>query len=880
MKSKKLLLVLASSILVLSACGHKGSGGSCGAADRTESSLPKANGIYDYSNEDNATRTAILGVLEKWAVDNKLTGITLYEDGGYVMYSELVEKGAPSYIKGYGYGTLPEGRLTGPLSGEEEAKYKMYYHTYESSDPANMIYMDDDGGVVPTLSGYATGAYWDIVMNETRTGYVWTHDLSTVDEPIAVNAGANGAATIYRVPVKTGSALKYSTLSTNSALSAYNNREVALEDYLTPYKIYYTKAYGMKRNAEAKDKNSGSLKGTDAYVAASAAGYSEEEFAKLGVKTGSSAELGDYLEFEFNAALTPFWARYYLSSSMYAPVPADFISELGGGSFKEGLKTWGKFSNNTTLSPVDTFLSTGPYVLEEWSKDLKITYKRNPNYVYGTEAATTRPSHYNIEGIYVDVITALNTDTLAALNKFLANKLHACSIPSKALEQYASDPRTTIVPGASTTKLNLNTCSKETWEELFGENGSIAQTSKDKYWDVKPIMNNSSFIDGLNYAIDRATFAAKLGATPSNDYFGSGYYSDPENGVFYNDTDAHKQAVAKSLEGTDGYGYSLELAKASFKKASQELVNCGAYKKGETVEIEMAWMVAAQQASYAEPLAKMIEDAFNSCGGPLKLSVKHYYGAVYTDVYYKKMMVGQFDIGYGGIDGNYYNPLNFMDVLRSDNSSTFTLNWGLDTNKYTELEWDGLSWTYNALWEAADHGALVVDGKLSPKYDFSLKNIETDEAGNLVLTANITEVAIQSKDENGQPVFDGEEPVYDVYSETLAFCLFATTDDVAYSDYGELYFYVDGTCDLNYNDDGDLVESTLADYWCEWKVSEEDPTLVTITISKACIDAWRAAYPAADVAVEGIDVYAYIVLGGSGAPGFWGTVAQSNGKLF
>jgi hypothetical protein len=61
-------------------------------------------------------RTVILGILEKYAVDNFLTGLAIYGNGGYVMYNERVNPGTgdwSNYIPGYGFGVLAEGDLLG-----------------------------------------------------------------------------------------------------------------------------------------------------------------------------------------------------------------------------------------------------------------------------------------------------------------------------------------------------------------------------------------------------------------------------------------------------------------------------------------------------------------------------------------------------------------------------------------------------------------------------------------------------------------------------------------------------------------------------------------------------------------------------------------------
>lgn len=813
MKGKKLFVLTAGVLLSVTAlvgCGKKKTDPTPtpGPGPDPDPVVPvpeAANGAFTYANASNADRTEILGILEKWAVDNMLTGLTLFEDGGYVMYSPLVEKGAPNYIKGFGFGTLSEGRLTGPLEGEEEAKYKMYYHTYESTEPDHLRYMDYDASISDL--GYVAGGLYDIVMNETRTGYKWVGDLAKNDEPIAVDPDEDGASKVYQVPVKTGSALKYSTLTSNATLAAFNNTEVQLDDYIVPYQLYYTKAYQMKRNAEIKDATKGSIKGGQAYAAATADGFKQEEWDKVGIKGKHNDELGDYLEFTFNAAYTPFWARYYISSNMFAPVPRAFITALGGGTFENGIKIWGGWNSDASLSPKDTWLSTGPYVCEEWVKSTKHTFKRNVNYVTGTDRKVSRVSSYNIEGVYMDVITGLNEDQEAALNKFLANKLHQCGVPSKRIKDFYQDPRTTIVPGETTTKLNFNTCNQKDWEALFGVNGSITQTPEDKYWEVKPAMSNKNFIRGISYAFDRKTFAADNGFTPSNDYFGSAYYSDAEEGIFYNDTEAHKNAVADSLKDTDGYGYSVELAKKAFKAAAEEMIADGSYEVGGTIEIEMGWWGTAYKEIFAEPIENMIHAAFDNANTGLNLKITHWYAPQVLDIYYTKMMVGQFDIGFGGIEGNTYDPLNFMEVLKSDNSSTFTLNWGIPTNEKVELEWDGKLWTYDALWEVADHGGYVKDGKNVKVFDVKDEVVTRRADGGLNLDAKLLTRHVVDDKGNVQ-----------IETQLTALALYGRY--VKTGQYLEIWCYPDGTTDLSYDAEGNLLPEDERDT-CVFTIGEE-----------------------------------------------------------
>ncbi len=248
-------------------------------------------------------------------------------------------------------------------------------------------------------------------------------------------------------------------------------------------------------------------------------------------------------------------------------------------------------------------------------------------------------------------------------------------------------------------------------------------------------MSNSDFLKGLSLSLDRSTFASTYGRTATANYFGNGYYSNPENGTIYNDTDEHKAAMADLVnEDTDPYGYSLSLAQEYFTKAAKTLTENGSYKSGDTVKVEVAWQTESQSTTQGATLKQMFESAFNSSAAHteygLTLEITNYACAVWSDVYYKKMMVGQFDLAFGSISGNSLNPLNFLEVLKSDNSSGFTLNWGPDTNTVdSTMVYDGKTWSFDALWQAADSSALVENGKKVDYVDTKLQSSIYNEDG-------------------------------------------------------------------------------------------------------------------------------------------------------
>lgn len=693
-----------------------------------------ANGAYSYVAASYAERTKILAALEEYALKAGLTGITLFQEAGYALYNTNVTLGTQTYIVGYGFGAVAEGTITAPLSIEgENPAYANYYHTFEAEDPKTINYGDDKGDVVGGLQPYIAGGYFGTRMNETKDGYEWYADLSKDERPIAENANPNtGLATKWKFQVKIGSELKYSTLSTKFA--KYNNREVAPEDYLTPYKLLFTQANGWARALD----NSGSsseIKGSTAYYNASADGFNATAWEGVGL----SIDADGTFHIEFASPCNQFYAMYYASSSIYAPIPQEFIDEIGGAEW------FGNFNSEEGLTPVDTTLSTGPFVLEAWVDDSEIVFKKNPNF--------NELGRYNVEGVHFDILTAANTDQEAAFKEFMAGNLSACGVPSTQLNNFKgktdgtseTNPAVKYVVkqtnGGSTFKLNANTCTQETWIQLFGVDGSVSPTEVEDYWECEPMMANHDFYLGLSYALDRKGLADKLGVMSAVDYLGDVYQSNPEEGQVYNYTPEHKEAIKSLIADADGDGYDLEIARRYFAKACEAVLADGTYKAGDKITIEIAWQRQTNIEQYHNFIKQCFEDAFNDpsvCDGKLTLEVVSWVGASWSDVYYKKMMVGQYDLGFGSISGNSLNPLNFLEVLKSDNASGFTLNWGVDTSEVTkDLMYDGVAWSFDSLWLAADQGGFFEKGVSVPCQQLFFEGAEANEDGTQTLTFKI-----------------------------------------------------------------------------------------------------------------------------------------------
>jgi hypothetical protein len=87
--------------------------------------VPEGGQVKSYVAASYEERTEIIGILEKFAVENYITGLTLYGDGGFVMYADRLVPGSGSwdnYVPGYGFGVFSEGKAEGYLSAIVKAE--------------------------------------------------------------------------------------------------------------------------------------------------------------------------------------------------------------------------------------------------------------------------------------------------------------------------------------------------------------------------------------------------------------------------------------------------------------------------------------------------------------------------------------------------------------------------------------------------------------------------------------------------------------------------------------------------------------------------------------------------------------------------------------
>lgn len=737
------------------------------AWDVSNASSEGVTGITSLLGISAAKKTDILGKLEDYAVQNNLAGMPLYQSDSTVMYQPRIQHGATSYVPGYGWGTLREGNLEGNLKSFNAdgsvgsdvttgVANPTFYQTSETSNPNTINYLDDSGSQVSDLHGYCQNVYFGTKLNATKNGYEYYGALSSEDHPIVLDSKtgtplneqtSEAVSNKFRVYLRTGGngGVKFRTASTKTDRAAYNNKDVTIDDYVNAFKILACGKFGFYRGSElAGHTGYTAIEGIASYYNATKSANPDSETAtkaweNVGIKSGHDETKGDYIDFTLGAPTTRFYAMYSLSSTLYSPINMDFF-KLVTDNF-ENFSNYGSYSSDKSTGPVDNILSVGPFYLSNWSEQ-SITFTRDDNWW----ERLADNNVYRIPGIQITINTAAATDKNANFKEFMAGHLDAAAINSTYWDAFHNSSYGKKTKGSSF-QLNINSCTKEEWVAKFGTNGSIAQTAESEYWNVKPWMSNDDFVKALNFSVDRSTLADKWHVAPSINYFDDSYMSDPENGVSYNTTSQHEEAI-KSYWGDTAstYGFSLATAQASFGTAIDALIASGDVKNGDQLTIDIWWMYDYMIEEYGEPVATNIQDAFNNSpkakSNNLTLKVNNYATAVWHDVYYKHLMVGQFDLGFGSISGNSLDPLNFMEILKSDNSSGFTLNWGPDTGVIGidfDTDGDGKTekWSFDALWAAADHGVVTWRGVEVPAVIMPKGKFEYDEDGDgLVITAN------------------------------------------------------------------------------------------------------------------------------------------------
>ena len=162
--------------------------------------------------------------------------------------------------------------------------------------------------------------------------------------------------------------------------------------------------------------------------------------------------------------------------------------------FEECLSSDGSYTTYGT--DVDTWASSGEFILTEWIPDSKITMIRNPDYV--------RADDIYLDGIEFYVVPDSNT----AVELFEAGQLDRVELLYQFWESYAEDPRVYEYYSASCNYLFINNGNRN-------NNG---------------LLGNLNFRKAIYYGVDRMEFATAMDANPNTRLYKRAVICDRDTG--------------------------------------------------------------------------------------------------------------------------------------------------------------------------------------------------------------------------------------------------------------------------------------------------------------------------------------------------------------
>ncbi len=782
MKNKKTVgflgIMIASATLVLASCNGGGGNTKPSQSNSDDSSgkydedgleiITDANaytGSTDFSQLDWKEKSKITAALEEYAVMNFQGGIPLYDDSSSEAFSQRVTPKSTKYITNYGFG-VHEGKMDGEMmyNGtlvEPRAEYRSYFHTYTSVDSGTFNGWTATGSDVSERHSMISSSYFGVEMDgASQAGYKWVGSLSRDDAPTMLtpiygtgankdeivdytetpNPGNDVTSSFWRVYVHVGGNYKYNTVPGSKWANnpKYEGRAVKAEDYLVPFKAMLDNK--LSRYSDLVSDASG-FYGANDYVYNSSnkttdltKWYSvwQDKSNPIGIKINEKAsnEAEGYaaIDFRFNQPKGVNSARTALSSSLYSPLPQEFLNDINGA------KNFGVMS--TGASKFDNFLCFGAYTPVVWEKGKEMVYSKNTSYYEADQ--------YSFDGYVEKVYGNSATADEDAWKDFKENKLDECTVPISALKTdmpaYRAEHPDKVLQteGSTIIKINLNTTTKREWNYFFGPDGKVyphadsnaVNTGTGKWSGVKDIMSNKNFLSGFYFAVNRQELAKTAGRKAALGYLSNAYMIDPTGTVSYRESDAGK-ALIENIEKIAGneYGYSQSVAENFFKRAGEELIASGKFESGDTIQIEGFYRYQSTIDNLGKYIQTDVANAFNKACKDIGLTLEIVLkvgGTSYTDTY-TIMDHGEFDFAEGAVSGNVLDPLNFMSTCSTTQALNqgFCLNWGRPTDHlaaspvvYGENS-DGSEahWAYDALWNASQGFTVVRNGVSSALAD-------------------------------------------------------------------------------------------------------------------------------------------------------------------
>lgn len=647
-----------------------------------------ANGTYNFRFASDDLRNSFFAAAEKYLLNNMVGGVPLFANAGFSMFSSRIQLPSQTSLPvvGFGtvYGTMSADDSTVKMDNGQPGNAGEYtYRAAITSSPKTFLHWKYQDAVESDILTLLLDAPYVYKFNDDKTGFELVPSMAS-DNPQPQNGEVlNTGVTVakkWRIPLREDLVWSYHPDTVTTGFPA-GHEKINADDFVNTYKLaleqgwfraisgggdFLTSSQEVKGAKDFKDKKA--------------------DWDTVGIK-----KVDEYtIEFEFVNNMSEWNVRYWLGSFTMGPLNLDLYNSLQSGE------------NNTYGTDPKTTAYTGAFKLDYYEHDKIIRMKKNNNF-------HDKDSYFYTGWTYI-----IQNDATIRFQEFVDGKLDVTAVPTDQYDNYKSDPRLKRVPGATTFRLMINGLGN-----VENQKGQF----EDSNYTPEPILANLNFKKAMYFAIDRKTLAEGVMKTSQTQQylFTNAYIVNAASGTPFRDT-TYGVSVGAGLS-PETNGFNKDLAAAYWRTAINELVADGTYKKGDTIKIDLIHQSGSVgQANMAAFLKTSFEEVFQSSTHNIKVVVTPVPTA-FPDLYYDFMMVGQFDLGVGGISGSTLDAASFLDVFSSDNRGGFTLNWGIDTSipdielTFTNPDTDETVtefWSFNAIFEVLSgevtlrHGREVV----------------------------------------------------------------------------------------------------------------------------------------------------------------------------
>ncbi len=370
--------------------------------------------------------------------------------------------------------------------------------------------------------------------------------------------------------------------------------------------------------------------------------------------------------------------------------------------------------HNTYGTSADTTISFGPYILTSFQSDKEYTLEKNPNWF-----GYSLPEN---EGLYQATRYRVHCvkEPATRLEMFLNGKLDIFGLDRTYIGEYMASDYTYFSEGDSVFAMVFN----PNMEALTANQKSVGENIN------KTIITVKEFRMAMSMAMNRAEFC--LAASPTNApafaLYSGRIVADPDNGIFYRQTDVAKAAIVnfwgmaddigpgKLYETVDDAidsitGYNLEMAKEYFNAAYDKAVADGLMDADDVVEI-MIGTPNNTSAFYNGGYDFIVNNYTEAVKGTKlegKLTFKRddTLGNGFGDALRNNNVDMLFGVGW---TGSTFDPYGLMEVFTSD-TYQYDRSWDAKANTI-DITIDGVSYTATAWeWQQAISGTEITATK-------------------------------------------------------------------------------------------------------------------------------------------------------------------------